>query len=176
MKTKTNTDIILKVMHVVAWIAFIGLMVKAGSFLFGYGFSIIKPLAAKTIGLEYNFYSLYQHDFVEYSIIVLSLAIFEGFRAYTAYLVVVALSKIKLTSPFTPEVSKILEKIAYFILLAWILAVLCNARVHYVAKSVTGLEHKLIPQDFILMAGIVFVFSQIFKKGVEIQTENDLTI
>lgn len=30
--------------------------------------------------------------------------------------------------------------------------------------------------EFVFMAGVVFVMSQIFKKGVEIQTENELTV
>ncbi|MBN2635649.1 MAG: DUF2975 domain-containing protein [Prolixibacteraceae bacterium] len=29
---------------------------------------------------------------------------------------------------------------------------------------------------FLFMAGLVFVISQIFKRGVEIQSENDLTV
>ena len=37
-------------------------------------------------------------------------------------------------------------------------------------------DSTLISGDFIFLAGIVYVFSQIFKKGVEIQSENELTV
>jgi hypothetical protein len=33
-----------------------------------------------------------------------------------------------------------------------------------------------VPRDFIFIAGLVFIISQIFKRGVEIQSENELTV
>jgi hypothetical protein len=30
--------------------------------------------------------------------------------------------------------------------------------------------------EFLFLAGIVFVIAQIFKRGIEIQTENELTV
>jgi hypothetical protein len=33
-----------------------------------------------------------------------------------------------------------------------------------------------ITGEFVFMAGLIFVISQIFRRGVEIQSENDLTV
>jgi hypothetical protein len=42
------------------------------------------------------------------------------------------------------------------------------------AKTRTGQITTL--NEFIFMAGVVFIMSQAFKRGVEIQSDNDLTI
>ena len=46
----------------------------------------------------------------------------------------------------------------------------------WLAERVAGLEKNYISGEFIFMAGVVFVISQIFKKGVEIQSEHELTV
>jgi hypothetical protein len=53
---------------------------------------------------------------------------------------------------------------------------LYNGHAEWLSKRIAGLQENLISGEFILLAGVVFVFSQIFKKGVEIQSENELTI
>ena len=41
----------------------------------------------------------------------------------------------------------------------------------------TGELHgNWISGEFIFMVGLVFIISQVFKRGVEIQAENDLTV
>jgi len=39
-----------------------------------------------------------------------------------------------------------------------------------------GMKGELISGEIHLLAGVIFVISQIFKKGVEIQSENELTV
>lgn len=68
-----------------------------------------------------------------------------------------------------------MEKISYSILSIWIIAILHNAQIRYVAKK-NGLPMDLFSSDFIFLAGVIFIFSQIVKRGIEIQEENNLTI
>ena len=74
------------------------------------------------------------------------------------------------------EVAKKLEKIAYTLLLVWVAILLYNGQLKWLSKDVTGLQEMNLSTDFIFYAGLVFIVSQIFKKGVEIQTENELTV
>jgi hypothetical protein len=97
-------------------------------------------------------------------------------EAYIAYLVIKVLSKIKLSNPFTLEVVNILEKISYFMFGTWMVAGLYYVYTKWLSKEITGLPENLVSGEFIFLAGIVFVFSQIFKRGVEIQSENELTV
>jgi hypothetical protein len=163
-------------MNVLAWVAFVGFMIKAGAFLTSYAVSIRNPEAAKNLYMGLNLYTLKEYDFVYYTVVALSMVALEVLKAYTAFLVTRVLSKIKMINPFTMEVSKILETISYFIILTWVLTLLVNGQIKWLSQKVAGLERNMIPDDFLLMAGVVFVMAQIFKKGVEIQTENELTV
>ena len=171
---KTKTEQILAVMNVLAWVVFIGVMIKAGAILVSYGVSIWNPAGAKNLYERLNLESLRQFNFWHYTAMVSMLVVLEILKAYTAFLVIKVLSKIKLSNPFTGEVSEVLEKISHFIFAIWILTMVYNAQVKWLSKSIDGLEYH--SGEFILLAGVLFVFSQIFKKGVEIQSENDLTI
>ena len=171
-----RTEIILKILNVFAWFAFIGLMVQAGAFLFSYCYTLIKPEVAKDFYEHQNLYPLKQFSLFHYTTSVVLRAGIPILESYTAYLIIKVLSKIKLSSPFTMEVAGILEKISYFILATWIVAVVYNSHASWLIKEIPGLALSKVSGDFIFIAGVVFVFAQIFKKGVEIQTENDLTV
>jgi hypothetical protein len=97
-------------------------------------------------------------------------------EAYIAFLVIKVLSKIKMANPFTLEVSNILERLSYTMLGTWIVAMLYNGHTKWLLKKLPGLAVNLISGEFIFLAGVVFVIAQIFKKGIEIQSENELTV
>lgn len=174
MTTKTNK--LLLIMNVFAWIAFVLLIVKAGAYLVSYGFCISKPIAAKDFYNGMDLSALRDYDFVHFSAHVLMMALVIGFEAYIAYLVIKVLSKIKMAGPFTTEISALLERIGYFIILTWVAAMLYNGHAYWLMKKVPGLQLSMVSGEFIVMAGVVFVFTLIFRKGVEIQTENELTV
>lgn len=176
---KSATNLVFKVMNILAWIVFIGEMIKAGAILFDYFFSIFKnPEAVKNLKpiLGLDLFNLKQYDIVEYSIIVIIIVMLELTKAYIAFMVIKVFSTIKISNPFSIEISKYLERISYLLLGFWALAMLFDWRVEYLMKHVTGLDNLLISNEIILLVGVVFVFAQIFKRGVEIQTENDLTV
>jgi hypothetical protein len=173
---KSRTQVILVIMNVLAWLVFVGLMIKAGAILISYGVSFKNPAGAKNLYMGWDLYNLSQSDFGHYTGMVLMTVAVVVLEAYTAYLVTSILSKIKMTKPFTMEVAKMMEKISYFILLIWVAALLHNAHASWLSKTFPGLQENLISLDFIFMGGVVFVIAQIFKRGVEIQTENELTV
>jgi hypothetical protein len=173
---KTRTDFILVIMNILAWVTFFGLLVKAGSILISYGVSVSHPVASENLYMGWNLSKVRQYDFWQYTVIVIMNVAILLLDSFIAFLITRALSKIKMSNPFTPEVSKILEKISYLILLVWIVAMLYNGHINWLSKQLSGFRETKFSGEFILMAGVVFVFSQIFKKGVEIQSENELTV
>ncbi|MEO7766322.1 MAG: DUF2975 domain-containing protein [Ferruginibacter sp.] len=173
---KNKTEKLLAVMNVLTWITFIGLLIKSGAILTTYVMSIGNPVGAKNLYMELNLYSLRQFNFWNYTTTVSFLFALAVLEAYTAYLVIKVLSKIKLANPFTIEVSILLEKISHLILGTWVIAMLYNEQIRWLMKRITGLQQNTISGEFIFLAGVVFVMSQIFKKGVEIQSENELTV
>ena len=173
---KTKTERILAFMNFLAWIGFFALLLKAGSILTSFIISIAKPEGTKNIYLGLNLYSLRKFDFWHYTGSVALMAAITAMEAYVALLVIRVLSKIKMASPFTIEIARRLERISIMILFIWAVSMLYNAHAEWLMKSVIGLQEPLIEGDFIYLAGIVFIFSQIFKKGVELQSENELTV
>ncbi len=173
---KIRTEQLLAVMNVLAWVTFIGLMIKAGAILISYGVSIANPEAAKNLYRGMDLYKLRQFSFWHYTSMVSFEVALAALEAYIAYLVIKVLSKIKLTNPFTIGISNMLEKLSYFILGTWVTVMLYNAHTKWLLKRIDGLQENLISGEFIFLAGVVFVIAQIFKRGVEIQSENELTI
>ena len=173
---KTRTEQILKVMNVLTWIAFIGLMIEAGSILVSYGVCLVNPEGIRNLYKGLDLYKLWQFDFWHYTLTVAFMVALAILKAYVAHLVIKILSIIKLSNPFTMEISDILERISYFVLGIWAIGMLHNAHTEWLLKRVTGISEDAVSGESILIAGIVFIMSQIFKKGVEIQSENDLTV
>ena len=176
MSTKTKTETILVVMNVLAWIVFIGLMIEAGAVLLSYTVSIINPNGLLKMYKGLDFYSLSQYDFWHYTGIISLKASILIIEAYTAFLVIKVLSTIKITNPFTMDVAQRLEKIAYMLMLAWAAIMLYNGQLKWLSKEVVGLQENKLSSELIIYAGLVYVIAQIFKKGVEIQNENELTV
>ena len=176
MSTKTKTQTILVVMNVLAWLTFIGIMIEACGILVAYGVGAAKPSMASKMYKASDWNNLREFDFWYYTAIITLKAAILIIEAFTAYMVIKVLSTIKITNPFTMDVAKRLENIAYMLILAWVAVLLYNGQVKWLSKQVAGLQEQLLSPDFIIYAGLVFVISQIFKKGVEIQSENELTV
>ena len=174
MSTKTET--ILVVMNVLAWITFIGLMIEAGALLVTYGVGLANPKIITKLYKGMDWDNLRQYDVWYYTGIITLKAAILILEAYTAYMVINVLSTIKMTNPFTREVAKKLENIAYTLMLVWGAVLIYNGQLKWLSKDVADLEGKMLSTELIIYAGLVFVISQIFKKGVEIQTENELTV
>lgn len=174
---KKRTGVILIILNVLAWITYIGLMIKAGAILFNYIFSFFVEQSPKNFFNGLNLYQLKQFGFWHYTAVVVFMLAIALLEVWTAHLIIKVLSRIKLKHPFTIEVSRIMEKISYFIVGIWIVAMLFNLYIAWLSdKGIEGLKEHMTSGDFIFLAGVIFVFAQIFKKGVEIQTENELTV
>ena len=91
-------------------------------------------------------------------------------------MVIKTISKMNLANPFKMEVANKLEKISYVLLGTWLVALLSSAHSSWLLK-ITGEKYgNEISGEFIFVAGLVFIISQVFKRGVEIQSENELTV
>lgn len=173
---KTKTESILTAMNVLTWVVFIGLLIHAGAIIVSYSISIINPEGAKNLYMGLDLFSLRKLDFWKYSVTAFLMIALLGLKAYTAYLVIQILSKINLEHPFTMSVALLIEKVSHVIFGIWLLAMLSNAFHAWLLKSGVPIPENWISGEFIFLAGVIFIIAQIFKKGIEIQSENDLTI
>jgi hypothetical protein len=173
---KAKTESILTTMNVLSWIVFIGLLIQLGATLVSYFVSIINPEMTKKLYMGLDLYSVIKLDFWQYSLVAFLMIVLLGLKAYTAYLVVQILSKINLEQPFTMRVALLIEKISHIIFATWAVSMLANAFHGWLLKNGLPTTENWISGEFIFLAGVIFIIAQIFKKGIEIQSENDLTI
>ena len=170
-----KTEKILKFMHILSWIVFIGLCIKTGAIIISYVVSIGNPEAAQNLYAGLDLSEYYNYSFRQYTFIVSYKVALFATEAYIAYLVTKLLSTLNIQKPFNLEVQKLMQSISYSIFNLWILALVHNGHVQFVGQK-NNFDLNLFSSDFIFLAGIIFIFAQIVKRGIEIQSENELTI
>ena len=178
MSTKSN--FVFKVLNIVAWVIFVGLCIEAGGLLVNFVFSLYKPEFVQNLYQKLDLSEMYSRSkwafFSMYSFIL----VISILKAYLFYVVIMLIYKLDLSKPFNRYVSEQIAQISYFTLCIGLLS-------HIARQTAKNLLHRGYEIDqlsqfwvdseaFILMAAIVYIIAIIFKKGIELQNENDLTI
>ncbi len=177
MKTKTET--ILKISKILAFMGVIWYSIMWGSQITTLAASFINPdWAKRTYEVDLNIFSIREYSIAFYVYAMcLNIAV-SALKALIWYVVFVLLSKLKLQTPFSMEVEKKLERIAYLLLAVWIVSnVFWNIYIYYLSQS-TGVQlaTNSSGDEYLFMACMMYIISQIFKRGIEIQEENQLTV
>ncbi|HET8884886.1 MAG TPA: DUF2975 domain-containing protein [Salinimicrobium sp.] len=178
MSKKNN--VIFKFLSVVAWVIFVGLCIEAGALIVNFVLSFFKPEIVHNLYQDLDLSEMYKRSksafFSMYSFIL----IISILKAYLFYIVIRLLTKLDMTKPFNSFVSDQIAQISYYTLSIGLLSLLAR-------QSAKNLMHRGYEIDqlnqywvdsraFILMAAVVYVIATIFKRGIEIQNENDLTV
>ncbi len=172
---KTTTHTILKTMKFLSWIVFIILLIQAGILLFAYIYGLINPDATATYVQRFDWMIVKQHSPIGYLIIWISTFTIVCLEAYTTLIVIKILQAINISNPFTLTTAKQLQKVSYLIFIIWIVTIISNA-CRELFNNKISLGVSLDDMTFILLAGIIYIFAQIFKRGIELQYENEMTI
>lgn len=173
-------DTILIVLNVVSWVIFIGLCIEAGALVFNFILTLVIPQATHNIYKGLDLSELYEQKF-QYFIGVMSFVlIISILKAYLFYFVVKIFLKLNLVKPFNSEIAKLIEKLSFEALAIAIVSIIANQYTKRIIQSGYELSHieKYWSETaaFLMMAAILFVISEVFKKGIQLQRENDLTI
>lgn len=175
-----KNDAILKVLHVVSWIVFIGLCIEAGALIFNFIFTLFKPIASQDIYKGLDLSEMYEKQFPQFIGVMSFVVVLAVLKAYLFYLVVKIFMKLNLVKPFDVEIAKLIEKISYEAVAIAIVSVIAHQytkRLIHNGYEVSDIEkYWNDTAAFLMMAAILFVISQVFKKGIELQNENDLTV
>jgi Protein of unknown function (DUF2975) len=177
MKSKTQT--ILTVSKFLALAGGVGYSIICGGQLTTLVASFISPEWAKrTYEVDLNLFGIREHSVGFYtSAMCLTIAV-SALKALIWWLVFALLSKLKLQTPFSMEVEKQLERIAYLLLGVWIVSsIFWKTYIYYLSKD-TGIQLPInnSGDEYLFMAAMIYIISQVFKRGIEIQEENQLTV
>ena len=173
MKTKQ----VLVIMKVISWIIFIGLCIKAGAMMVSFFVSLfVNNEATYNLYSNLDLSSLYKQNQRYFIVAMFLLILLLALKVFIFYLVIKIFSKFNLNNPFSLKVTNLVSKIGYVSLGTGVIAVIANSyRVWLINKGF------LFPfgfggSEFLFMAGILLIVVFLFKRGVELQNENDLTI
>lgn len=184
MEINITTKQILKLLHILSWIIFIGVCVQAGGFIVNAFLSLaINPANARHFWDGADLSGLYNHDPGYFLVFTFIMSIVAIMKALIFYLIVKILyeKKLNLSQPFNNEVGRFIFNISYLTLG---IGLFSHWGVKYAGwfagKGVkmpdidsVGLEGAGV---WLFMSVTLYVIAQIFKRGIEIQSENELTI
>lgn len=175
---------ILKFLNILSWIVFIGLCIEAGGFIFNAFFVLfINPVGARKFWTGIDLSAIHAHDQHQFLLIVAIMIMVSILKAFPFYLIVKIFhdKHLDLAHPFNKTLGKYLFNLAYVSIGIGFLSFLGSKVLKEVSRrniSVPSMEQLHIGgmEVWFIMGITLYVFAQIFKKGIELQTENDLTV
>jgi hypothetical protein len=184
MEIKISTQQMLKILYVFSWIIFIGVCTEAGGIIVNaFVTLVLKPANAQYFWKEIDLSALYKYDHGYFFVETLLMSIVAVMRAILFYLIVKILhdKKLNISKPFNREMGRFIFNVSY---LALGMGLFSFWGVKYTGWLVTQMVKmpdiqylRLGGADVWLFMGVtLYVLAQIFKRGIEIQEENDLTV
>jgi hypothetical protein len=177
--SKTN-HFVFTGLKIIAWVIFVGLCIEAGGLVVNFFFSLYRPEFVQNLYQKLDLSEMYEKSkWAFYSMYSFVLAI-SILKAVLFYKVIILVTKIDLSKPFNDFASKQILQISYYTLSIGFIS-------HIAKQSAKNLMHHGFvtnnlnvfwadSEAFILMAAVIYIIATIFKKGIEIQNENELTI
>lgn len=174
----------LKVLQILSWIVFLGLCIEAGGILFNSIFSLaVNPNGAKQFWENLDLSNLYAHDKGHFFAQTLLMSIVAILKALLFYFIVKIFhdKKLNFEHPFTEEMKRFIANSGY---IALGIGLFSNSGKNYAKWLISN--NVVLPEIeniffggadvWFFMGLILFVIAAIFKKGIEIQSENDLMV
>ena len=177
--TKTN-NFVFWGLYIVAWLIFVGLSIEAGGLLVNFVFSLFKPEFVQNLYQKLDLSQMYNASKMSFFGIYSFILTISILKAVLFYIVIRLMHKMDLTKPFSTFVSKQILQMSYFTisigLLSYIATQLTKSLMHHGFVTTDLNQFWADSQAFILMGAVIYIIAIIFKKGVDIQNENDLTV
>ncbi|MEA5403273.1 DUF2975 domain-containing protein [Arcicella sp. DC2W] len=167
-------------LYIVAWLIFVGLSIEAGGLIVNFIFSLYKPEFVQNLYQKLDLTQMYNDSKLAFFGVYSFILIISILKACLFYIVINLMHKMDLTKPFNTFVARQISQISYYTLSIGLLS--------HIARQLVGnlTHHGFVPdnlnqfwadsQAFILMGAVIYIIAVIFKKGVAIQNENDLTV
>lgn len=175
-----NSNFVFIVLHIVAWLIFVGLCIEAGALIVNFVYSLFKPEIVAYLYEKLDLSDMYAHSKWAYFGMYSFILVISVLKAIMFYIVIRLLMKLDLSKPFSSFVSEQISLISYFTFSIGMLSYIARQT----AKNLLHRGYEIDQLDkfwadsqaFILMAAVIYVIATIFKKGIELQNDQDLTV
>lgn len=181
---KITTQRVLKFLEGLSWVIFVGVCFEAGGFIINTFYTlVINPIDAKHFWPHIDLSGLYAWDRGYFIIETVLMCIVAVLRCWIFWLIVNILHyrKVDLNQPFSREMGRFITRISWLAMLTGLFSWGAAQYVEWFVKQglkMPELQYlRIAGADVWLFMGIVlYVIAQIFKRGIEIQSENELTV
>lgn len=176
-----KNDFILSALHVVAYIIFIGLCIESGVLLFNFVRTLLDPCKGFTTIARFGELDSIRDQNGAYHPYLFSFAIVISLlKAFLFFLIIKLTSKLNLIKPFSQEIYKRIDNISLYTLSIGLVSAIAYYYVNYMnhnrLEALNIGEFESDAKAFIMMAAIIYVIAKIFERGLELQSENELTV
>jgi len=167
-------------LHIIVWLIFVGLCIEAGGLIVNFVFSVFKPQFVGNLYQKLDLSKMYQQNQWFFFGMYGFLLFVSILKAALFYTLIRLHYKLDLSKPFSNYVADKIKSLAFYTfsigIIGFIGSQVAESLLHYGYE--TGKLNKFWEDSeaFILMSAVVYVIYQIFKRGVELQNENDLTV
>ncbi len=165
---------------IVIWAIFIGLCIQAGALLFTFIYSLFNPIVSQDLFEGLNLSALREQNTWYYCGVISAVLYILGMEIYLFYLMIRIFLKINLVHPFSQEISKLISAISFTAFQVGVGIIFATAWFRWMEKREYDLDqiYSLMGggSEYLLMAAILVAISQVFKRGVELQAESELTV
>ena len=177
--SKTN-NFVFWGLYIVAWLIFVGLSIEAGGLIVNFFFSLYKPEFVQPLHEKLDLSAIYNSIRLAISGIYSFLLTISILKAFLFYIVIRLMQKMDLSKPFSTFVATQIKLISYYTLSIGLLSSIASQFARYLMHHGFATDNLnrfwTDGQAFILMGAVIYIIATIFKKGVDIQDENDLTV
>ena len=181
-----RVDFFLTGLNILSWIIFIGLCIESGGLVFNAIISIfINSKASSNFWGGINLYELYKFNQSHFITLVALLIIISLQKSMLFYMIVNLFhnKKLNFSSPFNESLGKRIFYLSYLSIGIGLFTYLGNRFSNWLSivssgeVSLSAQNIKFEGADVWLFMGVILItFAMIFKKGIELQSENDLTV
>jgi magnesium-transporting ATPase (P-type) len=176
----TRTDLVFKGLYFLSWIIFIGLCIESGAFLFNFIFTLLKPVGAHNIYKGLDLSDLYEKEQTHYIGIMTLIVLVSTLKAFLFFQVIKAFTKLNIAKPFSNEIANLIKKMSEVAISIAITSYIGRQYTNWLTQKGLDLDKTgLYWEDafaFFMMAAILYFIVHIFRKGIKLQIESDLTI
>lgn len=177
--SKTN-NFVFWVLHIIAWLIFVGLSIEAGGLIVNFFFSLYNPEFIPNLYQKLDLIQMYKDNSMAFFGVYSFILIISILKAVLFYTVIILMLKMDLSKPFSTFVARQISQMSYYTLsiglLSYVARQLVKSLMHHGFVPDTLNQFWVDSQAFIVMGAVVYIIATIFKKGVAIQNENELTI
>ena len=183
MEIKITIRQTLNILLVLSWIIFVGLCIEAGSFITNAVFAIVNPSVIKYLWQQTDLSDVFKHDPGQFFVVTAIISIVVVLKAWLFFLIISILhdKELDMSQPFRKKVQRFIFSLSYMTLLIGLFSWYGVEYAEWLVKQGVRMPDtqylRLGGADvWLFMAVVLFIIAQIFKKGIEIQSENELTI